>query len=205
MTSDYKKVFKNPPQIETEHLILRAMRVSDAADMYEYASNPQTTEYLLWSPHPAQQSTAEYLRYIESLYKQGGFYDWAVILKSENKMIGTGGYAHVEEKHGCAEIGYVLNPAYWHKGYGTEVASELISFGFSVLGFNRIQARYMVGNEYSRSVMEKCGMTFEGIQRQLLYVKGKFRDIGFCAILREDYFKTHEKKEYRLHWYDRLR
>ena len=31
-------------------------------------------------------------------------------------------------------------------------------------------------------------MTFEGVHRGYLYVKEKYRDIGFCAILREDYF-----------------
>ena len=45
-------VFSHFPPLETERLYLRALRVSDAADMYDYASRPEVTRYLLWNPHP---------------------------------------------------------------------------------------------------------------------------------------------------------
>ncbi len=202
------KIFRNPPQIETERLLFRGMQVRDTADMYEYSSDPRTVEYLLWSVHDSISYTRSYLSYIEGQYKQGRFYDWAVILKDENKMIGTGGYTAVDEKNAVGQIGYVLNPSYWNRGYGTEIAKELLSFGFNVLKLNRIEALYMQKNERSRHVMEKCGMTFEGISREMLFVKGAFRDIGRCAILKSEYFSEHPRKEYKLHttahWYDLL-
>ena len=49
----------------------------------------------------------------------------------------------------------------------------------------------MVGNEASRRVMEKCGMIFEGIHREAIYVKDTYHDVGVCALLREDYFDPH--------------
>ena len=42
-------IFSHFPELETERLILRAMRVSDAASMYDYAKRPEVTKYLLWS------------------------------------------------------------------------------------------------------------------------------------------------------------
>ena len=81
-------------------------------------------------------------------------------------------------------------------GYGTETAKELIAFAFSALGAHRVQARYMIGNDRSRAVMEKCGMTYEGTQRQLLFVKDAYRDIGVCSILLEEYLSLHSLKNY---------
>ena len=120
--------------------------------------------------------------------------------------IGMGALSENEEE-GALEIEYMLLPQFWHRGYGTEIAKELLSFGFSVLGKERIQARYILGNRTSLHVMEKCGMRFEGVFRHLLYVKGAFRDIGVCSILREEFFSANKKRVYRLalpHWYDRF-
>ena len=210
MIEDYKKVFKDPPVLETERLLLRPLSVSDAKDMYEYSSREEVTRYLLYSPHESLEYTERYLNYLKNQYKQGLFVDWAVVLKESGKMIGTGGYTWMDEKNQSGEIGYVLSNDYWGKGYATEIAEELLSFGFNYLGANRLQARYIVGNDKSRHVMEKIGMLFEGVARSQLFVKGTFKDIGSCAILQEEYFKNHERKVYRFdeknntHWYDRL-
>ena len=56
-----------------------------------------------------------------------------------------------------------------------------------MLELERIEARYMVENTPSRKVMEKCGMTFEGVRRSGAKVKDIYRDLGICAIVRGDY------------------
>ena len=46
-----------------------------------------------------------------------------------------------------------------------------------------------MGNEASRRVMEKVGMTFEGVRRGEMLIKGEYRDIGVCSILRSEALK----------------
>ena len=48
----------------------------------------------------------------------------------------------------------------------------------------------------ARIVMEKNGMVFEGIERDAIYVKGAYQDVGKCAILRSEYFASHENHPY---------
>lgn len=176
-------IFSHFPELETERLHLRAMRVSDAADMYDYARRAEVTKYLLWSPHPDITYTRRYLEYLAGRYRLGQFYDWAIINKADGRMIGTCGFVRFDCPHNSAEIGYVLNPDYQGQGYMYEAARRVMKFGFSVLGLHRIEARYMVENAPSRQVMEKLGMTFEGVKRGSMLVKGLYRDIGYCAIL----------------------
>ena len=187
--SDIARLFSRIPTLETERLILRRIKCSDAYDMYDYSCRSDVTEYLLWSPHPSLEYTKAYVTSLQSQYRKGCFYDWAIILRDENKMIGTVGYTEINAYNNSAELGYVINPHFWRRGIATEAVRALIEFGFNELNFNRIYARYMVGNDNSRRVMEKCGMSFEGIHRSLLFVKNEYRDIGICAILSSDFNK----------------
>ena len=183
------KIFSNMPTLNTERLILRPMCVGDAADMFDYAQREDVTTYLLWSPHQSISYTREYLKYIETRYDAGDFYDWAVIERASGKMIGTCGFTRIDTPNNAGEIGYVLNPEFHGKGYGTEAASEALKFGFDVIGLHRIEAKFMEGNVASLRVMDKLGMTFEGFRKESMLVKGKYRTIGISAILFDDYRK----------------
>lgn len=183
----FTKLFDRSPRIETERLVLRCMKVSDAADMYEYACLDKVTEYLLWAPHDSIDFTKNYLKQVETAYKRGDFYDFGVVLKSNGKFIGTCGFANLDNANFKGEVGYVLNPEYWGKSIACEALEAVLRLGFDRMGLNRIEARYMIGNERSRRVMEKCGMSFEGVARQSMFVKNNFCDIGVCAILSKDY------------------
>lgn len=184
------RVFSDIPELSTERLILRRMMVGDCYDMYEYASNAGVTRFLTWNPHPDLEYTKEYLQYISNHYRLGDFYDWAVILREENKMIGTCGFTRFQTHHDCGEIGYVINPAYRGRGIACEAVRAVLRFGFLKLGLHRIEAKYIDGNEASRRVMEKVGMTFEGLRRDEMYIKGGYRNIGVCSILRDEAQKS---------------
>lgn len=181
------RLFSRIPPLETERLTLRAMRVSDAADMYAYASLSEVTKYLTWDIHQSVEETKEYLTYVGQRYRTGNFYDWALIAKEDGHMIGTCGFTSFDYNADAGEIGYVLNPAYAGRGLATEAVREVMRFGFVRLGLNRIEAHYIDGNDRSRALMERVGMTFEGIGRESMKIKGVYRDIGTCAILRREY------------------
>ena len=181
------KIFSAIPVIETERLILRAMSARDSADMFDYSSRGELTKYLLWSPHNTVSYTREYLSYVEKRYKVGDFYDWAVVEKESGRMIGTCGFTSIDLSNRRGEIGYVLSPDFHRRGYAPEAARAVIEFGFTKLDLNRIEARFMEGNEPSRRVAEKLGMTFEGYARDAIFVKGAYRTVGTCAILRREF------------------
>lgn len=191
---DIVRIFREPPILETERLVLRKMLKRDSHDMYEYASRRDVTEYLLWEPHSSEFYTYRYLTYIQSRYRAGDFHDWAVTERETDKMIGTCGFTRFDPNANSAEVGYVLNPSYWGRGLAPEAVRAVLRFGFGELHLNRIEARYMVGNDRSRRVMEKVGMTFEGVARESMHVKGRYVSVGTCAILRREFFDSSTKK-----------
>lgn len=182
------RIFKAMPTLETERLILRPLSQKDSCDMFDYAHRDALTQYLLWDPHPGESYTHEYLRYVEKRYRAGDFYDWAVVLKENSRMIGTCGFTRIDHTSELGEVGYVINPDYQGNGYATEAAQRVVSFGFETLGLHRMEARFMLGNDASLRVMKKLGMSFEGYSRESLYVKGEYRTVGVCAILDREYY-----------------
>lgn len=190
------KTFRDPPVLNTERLYLRKLLKRDSVDMYEYSKNEVVTEYLLWSPHQSEFYTHRYLSYIQGRYRVGDFYDWAVIWKETGKMIGTCGFTRFNLEANSAEIGYVLNPDFWGKGIAPEAVREVMKFGFTDLALHRIEAKYMAGNTRSRRVMEKVGMTFEGINRESIHVKGRYISVGICSILEHEYREKYKNNGY---------
>lgn len=176
-------IFTRMPRITTKRLLFRKIDIRDATDMYEYARLPEVTRFLTWQEHTDPEHTKRYIAYLQTRYRAGEFYDFALICRENNKMIGTCGFTRLELDNDVGEVGYVLHPAYWGQGYATEAVRTILRFGFEQLGLHRIEARYMKDNLASRRVMEKCGMVFEGIHRDMLRIKGRFEDIGICACI----------------------
>lgn len=178
------KIFSNMPQLETPRLLLRRLQVLDAVDMYDYARRADVTKYLTWCPHPSVGYTRDYLEYVAVRCEAGEFFDWAIEEKSSGRMVGTCGFTSFDYRSDCGEVGYVLNPAVWGHGYATEALRAVIDFGFEQLHLHRIEARFIRGNDASRHVMERVGMSYEGMLRGAMLIKHEYRDIGVCAVVR---------------------
>ena len=189
------KIFSNMPTLYTERLSLRPMHPIDAEDMFDYARRPEVTKYLLWREHEDIYFTRDYLNYINRRYALGDFYDWALIERESRRMIGTCGFTKIDTANNSAEIGYVLNPDFHRRGFGSEAVKRVLKFGFEELNLNRIEARFMQGNEASLALMKSVGMTFEGYMRDLMLVKGSYRTIGISSILRSEYEKIYNTEK----------
>jgi RimJ/RimL family protein N-acetyltransferase len=64
------------------------------------------------------------------------------------------------EVPGEADLGYRLLRRHWRQGYASEGARELIRYGFTDIGLDRIFAQTMAVNTASRATMEAAGLTF---------------------------------------------
>jgi ribosomal-protein-alanine N-acetyltransferase len=62
----------------------------------------------------------------------------------------------------------------------------VVDFGFDTVGLNRIEAHLMQENGASAKILEKLGMQYEGLHRQLIRRWGQFKDVKTYAILQSD-------------------
>nr|MBR4282067.1 GNAT family N-acetyltransferase [Clostridia bacterium] len=179
--------FARLPVIETNRLILRKMRMSDAPDVYAYARDREVARHVLWEAHTSQWETRGYIRYLLWQYKNGQPGSWGIVLRDTGKVVGTIGYMSYNPDNATVEVGYSLARAHWGKGLMTEALTAVIDETFRTLDIHRIEAMHFTDNPASGRVMEKCGMTHEGHLRERECCKGVFRDVEMWGILRKDW------------------
>ena len=176
-------------RLETERLILRQTSITDAEQMFKnWASDPEVTKYLFWETHANIEATKEVLSKWDKENERLDYYHWGMEIKETSQLIGTCGTISLSERFHSAELGYCMSRAYWGKGYMSEAVSAIIKYLFYNVGLNRIAAYHDPDNVGSGRVMQKCGMVYEGIQRQAHYcVRRGFYDLAGYAILKNDY------------------
>ena len=177
------------PDLETEDLILRKPRIRDAKDIYSYASDPEVARYVLWEPHRSVSETASFIRDLRARIRAGCPSSWVVVLRGTGTVIGTVGFVWYSAENNAAELGYSFSREYWKHGYATQALRAVIDAVFSSLPLNRLEAQHDVRNPASGRVMQKCGLTQEGILRGRILNKGEYVDTALYSILRSDWEK----------------
>lgn len=176
------------PELETERLLLRKMRLADAPAVFAYASDPDISRYVSWETHRTVRDSEDFLRHVTGGYERGDLLAWGLVLKEDGAFVGTCGLdAGYEPEHARAEMGYALSREHWGRGLMPEAVRTVLAFGFGSLGLNRVQARCAAENLASARVMEKVGMTYEGTLRESEYLNGAYTDMRLYSILRREF------------------
>ncbi|MBR2021499.1 MAG: GNAT family N-acetyltransferase [Clostridia bacterium] len=183
-----KEVFANPPTLHTERLDLVKISPEHAKDMYEYSSDPDVTRYLTWSCHSSLKETERYIKLLQKKYAQGVFNDWGLIHRESGKFIGTCSFTSFDYEKNTAEIGYVISKDFWDQGYAAEAARCVMEFGFENFSLSGFCAKCMEGNDASMRVMQKVCMSFEGIYKNGMFIKGAYKTIIVYNVTKDRYY-----------------
>ena len=149
--------------IETERLILRPWRLTDAEALYEVAKDPRVGSQAGWPPHTSVEESREI---IKEVFMHEGIY--AVCEKGANRVIGCVGIVLGEASNfklppAEGELAYWMGVPYWGHGYTTEACQALMQWGFETLGLEKIWAGAFEANRASQRVQEKCGLTLHHV------------------------------------------
>ncbi|WP_421385322.1 GNAT family N-acetyltransferase [Bacillus salacetis] len=186
---NHEEIYANIPTLETERLILRKLSMNDKEDLFEYASEPMVSRFVPWEVHKTLSDSEEFLATITNAYEEKRKLTWAIELKEEKKMIGTIDFVNWVPKHYRAELAYVLSHKHWGRGYMMEAARELIKYGFQNMNLNRVEASIIIENKQSQRVLEKLGLKYEGVAREVFLMKGEFTDLAMYSILRKEFLQ----------------
>lgn len=172
--------------LETERLLLRPFTLADAPRVFELACVPEVAATALNIPHPYPEPlAAEWIAKHPSEAKKG-MHVFALTRKPDGLLIG-GISLGITHRHHRAELGYWLGLPYWNQGYATEAVRRLIAWGFTEHKLNRIFAQHFAGNPASGRVMQKAGMTLEGVLRDCIQKDDVYHDTPMYSILRAEF------------------
>ena len=150
--------------IETERLLLRPFRESDAEAFFKCCQNPNIGNNAGWKPHRSLEESQEILRSV--FISQPGI--WAIILKEDGRLIGSVGIIPDPKRENpqARMLGYWLDESHWGKGYMTEAVQSVLDYGFNTLQLNLITANCYPHNERSQQVLKRHGFIYEGTLHQ---------------------------------------
>ena len=164
--------------METERLIIDPIREPDKLDYFHNISHDRKvleTFICKYTETPDELDISPYT-VNEKMF--------AIRLKETGRLIGIILYFD-DTEDGC-EIGYGIGSEYWNRGYTTEAVKRFLDYCFEDKGFQTVYASFFTGNEASKRVMEKCGMTYNRFSEKELTYLGVERDLIYYSIVNRE-------------------
>ena len=174
------------PLLQTDRLLLRPFRNEDQQALLLLISEKEVAATTLRIPHPCTLGDVQdWLSAHQQEYEKRETIRWAICLRPAGTLVG-GISLFLNDAFQSAELGYWIGKPYWGQGYASEAAKRVVDFGFDTIGLNRIEAHFMQENNASAKILEKLGMQYEGLHRQLVKRWGQFKDVKTYAMLQSD-------------------
>ncbi|HEX6541774.1 MAG TPA: GNAT family N-acetyltransferase [Ktedonobacterales bacterium] len=185
MTID--STFTTFPTLTSPRLRLRQVEIRDADDLYAAVSDEETMRYFGREPYRSLDEVQASILMGQDNYMRRIAIRWGVTLKDDDRIIGTCTFHHFDERFRRAEVGYILNRAYWGQGLMSEAVSTVLRYGFTEMELHRIEAIIDIANERSKNLLLKLGFQYEGNLRQRYYQSGRFEDEHYFGLLHDEW------------------
>ncbi len=167
------------PRLETDRLILRKFRISDANDMYNnWVTDSEVCRFWQWKPHQNIEETKAFLSDWMKEYAKPNYYHWVIVLKNTAQAVGYLYFADIDDQNNSLSVHYALSRHDWNRGIMTEACQRVFDFAFSVVGVERIHSYHHIENPASGRVLQKSGMR---------YIKNEYRQVLDCERISGDY------------------
>lgn len=176
------------PLLEIAHLLLRPFGLTDAPDVQRLAGAPEVADTTLNLPHPYEDGMAEqWISSQPACFESGSSIAYAITRRGDGVLLGAISLMEISARHRRAELGYWLGVSFWNQGYMTEAAEALVHYGFTEMGLHKITASHFARNPASGRVLQKTGMTQEGVLRQDFCKDGVYEDLVLYGLLAEEW------------------
>ncbi len=163
--------------IETTRLIIRDFVMEDVEGLFEILGDAETMRYC--EPAYDQEKTKSFLKTF-CIGRRGAV---AAVEKYNGKLLGYILLNELEPK--VYEMGWIFHRSYWRQGYAFEACKAVIDHAFRELDAHKIFAE-TIDSEKSVPLMEKIGMTREGVQRgHTRDMNGNWVDLYLYGLLKE--------------------
>lgn len=175
------------PTLQSPRLSLTALNAGDRDGLFAILGDESVTRYLGSEPLQNREEAAGLIREYERRRQAGEELRWAIRVKGEERLAGMCILREPYSSRRRAELGYLLATDKWGQGLTAEAAEAVLSYGFGVLGLNRIEALTFAENSASRALLRKLGFAEEGILRQHAWEKGRYWDDVIHALLADEF------------------
>ncbi len=171
------------PKLVGSRLYLSPMNAEDAPIYVKWLNDRTVSENLGLD---TKVTTLEGER--KWLQQNQNAYNFAIVLKEKDELIGNISFNEVDLIHRNATLGvFIGDEVNRGKGYGKEAIKLILEYGFNNLNLNNIMLKVYAFNKRAIKVYESLGFKTFGVRHKSHYFKGKFYDEIQMEILKEEY------------------
>jgi ribosomal-protein-alanine N-acetyltransferase len=172
--------------IATARLRLREFLATDLPAVTALYCDKRVTRHMLYGP----KDEASAKRHLGSILgrqqdPRRDAWELAITLADDPTVIGACDLTL--HSGGEAEIGYLLSPRHWRKGYATEAVTALASTACAELGVGRVLSTVEIHNQRSLRVLDRAGLRWEATFRRYARSRKQSWDVHLYAISRDDW------------------
>ncbi|MCP5038089.1 MAG: GNAT family N-acetyltransferase [Rhodobacteraceae bacterium] len=159
--------------IKTERLLLRAPQNSDLAALFTIFSDPRAMRYWSRPPHENPEITRKTLEEMVASHRETGA---EYVVEYQGQVIGKAGSWRI------GEIGYILHPDFWQRGFAFEALAAIIPQVFANCpDISEIRAEIDPRNQASNRLLSKLGFHKTGDAERTLEIAGIWVDSAYYA------------------------
>ena len=180
-----------PVELYGQQVMLREFAEGDLADVLGVVGDDAVTQWLSFDSRSQDEARAMLDGILARARQEPRTeYYLAIAVPAERTVIGFArlGLAGAQ----AAKLGFAVRRSQWGRGYASDAARTLITFGFGPLGLHRISAAAGPGNAASIAVINRLGMTCEGRIRDHVYTNGAWRDSLLYSLLASEWAPEHQ-------------
>jgi len=179
---------------DSERLTYKQLSGDDYEFFKRLFSDEQVMRYAYEDCFESEQEAVDgFQQWFQSIEDETVGDKFIVFTKDNEGPIGMV-YYFIETLHqngGVYEVGYHILPEYWGKGYTNEMCSTLISYLLNNYNIHKISASCHIDDKRSEVIMDKLGMTKEGVIRKGRYKDRHWVDEVKYGLLKEEWTCKH--------------
>lgn len=141
------------PDIRTERLVIRTIREEDTEDLLAILCDEQVARTYMLPDLTERETALKLVRRYQLLSEDPDRFVMGIACGG--RLIGV--VNEVDKSQDEIELGYVIRPDCWNRGYATEMLKAVIRALFEQ-GWKKVRTGYFEDNPASGRVMEKAGM-----------------------------------------------
>ena len=177
------------PILESERLRFRKLTNEDALEILALRGNRETMKFI---PRPLVtdiEGALALIKMINDKIDENLDINWTVTEIGSDKCIGIMGFYRTQPEHFRTELGYMITPEHWEKGYTTEAVRTLLFYAFETLRFHSVEAVIDERHTVSERVLLKNGFVKEAHFKENFYYNGEFTDTIIYSLLKRNFNK----------------
>lgn len=170
--------------ITGKNIILRPITLDDTDLIVKWRNNPSVEKNFIFREKFTKEMHENWMR---TKVEAGQVIQYIVEEKKSGRPIGSVYFRDINEAYNSAEFGiFIGEDGARGKGFGKEMTSLFVKYGFEFLGLHRIQLRLVKGNAAAARTYSSVGFRKEGEFRDMVKLGDEYRTVIFMSILDSD-------------------